>query len=204
MPPDTGPAISAAWNVIELRATSHGRSSGATTSAGSERAEGAMKARATPNATTRAKIGPTASRPDDAYQARAKPQTASPAAAMETTRRRSKRSATGPLTNTSSAAGANSARPSRPRLSSSPVRSNTCLPSAVTAISEALEVQKEVTSNAVTERVQRRSPPGPAIGARPYRQGHGGGRRSAQPERGCPPRRFSRRSAHPPPGPAPR
>ena len=83
MPPSTGPAIRAAWNVIELRATSHGRTSGATTSAGSERAEGATKARPTPKASTRAKIGPTAVRPDAAYQASPRPQAASPHAAID-------------------------------------------------------------------------------------------------------------------------
>ena len=71
------------------------------------------------------------------------------------TLRRSNRSAIGPLTKTSSSDGRNSARPSRPRLSSLPVRSNTNLPSAIVSADVAIEWQNTDTSSATTERRNR-------------------------------------------------
>src|SRR3954447_22019456 len=69
--------------------------------------------------------------------------------------RRSKRSATDPVTRTKRAAGANSASPRKPRASSLPVMSYTCLPRAVTVANAAHEVQKYETSSATIERSQR-------------------------------------------------
>ena len=70
-------------------------------------------------------------------------------------RRRSWRSASAPVSSTSSAAGANSARPSRPRSISRPVMSKTCLPSAVTRASAPAEEQNVEARRGTVDRSQR-------------------------------------------------
>ena len=64
-----GPTTSAIVNVLECSATTRGSAPGGATSGFSERSAGAAKARATPNANTMRKIGPTAVGSVVAYQA---------------------------------------------------------------------------------------------------------------------------------------
>ena len=92
-------------------------------SAGRDRSAGATKARVTPKAMTSQKMGAADVGSVLAYQASPTDTAASPTSAMAATRRRSNRSATAPVTSTSSAAGANSASPRRPRANSLRVRS---------------------------------------------------------------------------------
>ena len=56
----TGPVISATWNTIVHRATSHGSWAGGTVSAGSDRDAGATNARAMPSASASPNRGATA------------------------------------------------------------------------------------------------------------------------------------------------
>ncbi len=129
-PEITGAAMRADWNEAEVIATRRGRESASTTSAYSARDAGAANARATPYAALNAKIGPTAVGSVLTYQASAAEHRTSPDNAIRTTVRRSKRSATWPVTSTRIAAGANSASPTNPRSSSRSVVSNTNFPSA--------------------------------------------------------------------------
>lgn len=145
--------IDAPCQVAFWRATSHGRRNGSTTSAGSARVAGVANAFAVPNAITSRKIGAVDVGFVPAYQARphtvrACAQRAVPASAL-----RSIRSASVPVTNTRSAAGANSARPSRPRASGLPVRSNTCLPNTVVRSATAVDDAPTDDSNVTIERV---------------------------------------------------
>src|SRR2546421_191768 len=143
----------AACHMAECRGMSQGRCSGGTMSAGNERDAGATKARATPKPNTIMKMGPADVGRVCAYQASPAPATASPMAAIDATRRRSKRSATDPVTRTSSAAGATSARPRSPRSTSRPVRSYPCLPSAVTPAMAAVVAQNMLARRAAIDNV---------------------------------------------------
>jgi hypothetical protein len=67
-------------------------------------------------------------------------------------RRRSKRSAIGPVTNTSNADGANSASPSSPSASSLPVRSKTCFPSTIVSAAIAVDELTTEVRSAMTDR----------------------------------------------------
>ncbi len=122
-PARTGPATMPSSKATALRAMSQGRRSGCTRSAGSDREAGALNARAMPKPSTRTKMGRVEEGWLPAYQPSPSAITAWTTPATATISRRSKRSATAPLTRTSSNAGANSASPSRPRSSSLPVRS---------------------------------------------------------------------------------
>ena len=153
--PTTGPMMMPASKATALRAISQGSRSASTRSAGSDRPAGALKARATPETSTRAKMGRIEVGPVPAYQPSPRATTAWTRAEAATIRRRSTRSATVPLTSTSSAAGANSTRPSRPRSSSLPVRSNTSLPRMVAWAMAAAAPTKSAVNSAPIDRRTR-------------------------------------------------
>jgi len=88
-----------------------------------ERVAGDKNARLVPNAAPMTKNGHTAVGPDNEYSINVMAQMNSPPSANAATYFRLKRSATLPDTNTKSAIGANSARPSQPMSSSRPVMS---------------------------------------------------------------------------------
>jgi len=124
-------------------------------SGGRARLAGVANAPAVPNAITSAKIGAVEVGCVPEYQARAPTLSAWRARPVAASRRRSTRSASVPVTNTSTAAGANSANPSRPRSSARPVRSKTCLPSTVVRSATAAAEQNTDESSARKERVWR-------------------------------------------------
>jgi len=96
------------------------------------RIDGAKNARELPYKMAIMKIGNTPVGSVDAYHARSSADASSPVIASWDTRLRLYRSATVPVTKTSSAIGKNSANPSQPRSSSRFVMSYTCLASVVT------------------------------------------------------------------------
>ncbi|CAB4602031.1 unannotated protein [freshwater metagenome] len=98
---------------------------------GIERMAGAWNARPMPYRKAITNSGPTEVGPLKAYTASAIEQTSSPPTAASATSLRENRSATLPVTSTSSAAGRNSANPMKPMSASLPVRSNACFNSAV-------------------------------------------------------------------------
>ena len=124
-------------------------------SAGSARVAGVANAPAVPNAITRMKMGSVEVGFVPAYQASPAIVSACAARALAASRLRLIRSASVPVRNTSSAAGANSARPSRPSASGLPVRSNTCFPSTVVRSATALDDAPTDTSSPTSERVVR-------------------------------------------------
>ena len=139
---------------------SHGRRLAGTVSAGSARLAGNANARAVPYPITRRKIGSVDVGLVPAYAASASTKTASSTMPVAAIRRRSNRSASGPVTNTSNADGANSASPSRPSASSLPVRSKTCLPSTIVSAAIAVDELTTEVRSAMTDRRWRGSTSG--------------------------------------------
>ena len=83
---------------------------------------------------------------------------ASASIAAAATRRRSKRSATEPVTSTRSAAGAKDARPRRPRSSGRPLIANTWIPSTVSRAADAIALVRKLARSATTERWECKRP----------------------------------------------
>ncbi len=77
---------------------------------------------------------------------------ASASIAAAATRRRSNRSATEPVTSTSSAAGANEARPRSPRSSGRSLIAKTWIPSTVSRAAVAIALVRKPASSATTDR----------------------------------------------------
>ncbi len=133
-PPSAGPAMIAACEPIELNASARGSTAGGTSAGASACCAGIWKALTMPSSTE------TTSSRSRLAQCRWVP-TASVAAMptcanidSATMRARSNWSTTWPATSTSSKAGRNCSRPTRPRAQALPVRSYICQPMATISI----------------------------------------------------------------------
>ena len=120
-PNKAGPTIIPAWKATDFNATTRSTTLSGDQSIGSARLAGVAKALATPNKAISPNIGVTDVGSEDMYRNRKKDVSASASKAKLNTFLLSKRSATGPVKGDRSAKGRNSARPSKPRLSSLPV-----------------------------------------------------------------------------------
>ena len=131
-PPTTGPTIDAAVNVAVQSAMICGNNSVGASSGAIERRDGASIASAAPNANAIRNSGHTVPGSIWLYTTSATAHATRPSRNSPLTRRRSNRSATHPLTSTSSTAGTNCARPMNPMSSALPEMSKVCLNSTVT------------------------------------------------------------------------
>ena len=125
--------IIAAVNVAVHIPTTRGSSPAGDTKGGIERCAGAIIASTEPSNVAIANSGHTLVLSDTVYATSSAAHNARPSMKIATTRRRSNRSATMPLTRTRTNEGRNWARPISPMSSGSPVRSYTCLNRPVTS-----------------------------------------------------------------------
>ena len=165
-PDIAGPAMIAPVHVALNRATTRGNAPSGATICGNARIDGLVNALHTPNAIAIAKNGHTAVGSLSEYSNRPSAHASSPVSPRPAIFFRLKRSASEPVSNTNTGAGANSARPSHAKSIERPVMSKICFPSTAACSATPSEISVYEPSKIRTSRSASTSrPEGTEVGA---------------------------------------